>query len=115
MDKNLKKELSEMGLLPLELDFEKQKEYKKVGIDWKKIEIHYSPGTSKETINTFKKVTGLVWSLYNQEIEKVTQMKDYKNTKAQIKELLDGINRQKINYIIQTASFGVVRDNYPLL
>ncbi len=114
MDEQLKEQLRELGLLPLDLDPERQAYWTEHGIDWRKVETHYSPGTptehAKQERARREQIEQDVRTLYQLEEEGQGESEKYQRLETQIQEQLQEVGKSGSCLI----GIGSVARDYPL-
>ena len=123
MDEQLKEQLREHHVMPLELDTALQDFYTNCGVDWTQIETHFSPEASQEQIDMHEQTEDMVRGLNKLEFEGQEGTPEYQRLEAQIQKQLQELNQSQIcryannltrliNTIpAQTGTGGYVRDN----
>lgn len=96
MDEQLIRQLREYHVMPLELDTALQDFYTKCGVDWTRLETHFSPGAPKEQIDLHEQTEDNVRLLYKLEFEGQEKTPEYQRLEAQIQEQLQRIKRSQI-------------------
>ena len=107
MDKKLKDELREFGLLPVSLDEEAQAEYRRLGLDPSKIESHYTPGTPEGILNRQMAIDRNVQRLHEMEFDGQTASVHYNEIVEQIRKDLGYIRTQGLHMGYKKATGGV--------
>jgi hypothetical protein len=118
MDKKLKDELREWGLLLLSLDEQTQEKYRKMGLEPFETESHFSPGTPEDIIEKYNTIEENVRRLHQMELKGQTNAANYTGLVAQIRSDLsyiriEGLHRgYKIGTgeVALTGIVGVNRD-----
>ena len=85
MDADLVQRLRDMNLFPFEIDERAKSRCKELGIDFSKLETHYSPGTPKHVMERYERIHSSVLRLHEIDKGSSSAAGEYKSLESQLK------------------------------